>query len=145
MYPHERSLVKKLAGAPFALIGVNSDSDLEKLKPVLKEENITWRSFWNGPEGTSGPISKRWSVDGWPTVYVIDAEGKIRYINPQRAEDGEQKLDEAIQTLLAEAGHEVDLSGHAEDGAKADGETDEAEGEEAKEGESEEKAGEDAE
>ena len=110
MYPHERSLVKKLAGKPFALIGVNSDRDLEKLKPILEEENITWRSFWNGPDGTGGPISKKWNVSGWPTIYVIDAEGKIRYKNAR----GEQ-LDDALETLLAEAGHEVDLSNHEED------------------------------
>ncbi len=110
MYPHERSLVQKLAGKPFALIGVNSDTDLEKLKPVLEEENITWRSFWNGPEGTNGPISNKWNVMGWPTIYIIDAEGKIRFKNTR----GEQ-LDRAIETLLAEAGHEVDLKEHTED------------------------------
>ena len=64
MYPHERSLVKRLANEPFALIGVNSDGDLEKLKPRLEEEQITWRSFWNGPEGTSGPISTQWNIRG---------------------------------------------------------------------------------
>ena len=48
MYAHERSLVKRLAGSPFALIGINSDRDREELKEVLKKENITWRSFWNG-------------------------------------------------------------------------------------------------
>jgi len=78
MYPHERSLVKKHADKPFAIIGVNSDRDLEKLRPRLKEEKITWRSFWNGPKGTSGPISRAWNVSGWPTVYVIDAKGIIR-------------------------------------------------------------------
>ena len=52
MYPHERSLVKKMVDKPFALLGVNSDKDLEELKPVLEEEKITWRSFWNGEEGT---------------------------------------------------------------------------------------------
>ena len=62
MYPHERSLVKRLANKPFALIGVNSDKDLAKLRPRLKEENISWRSFWNGPQGTSGPISAKWGV-----------------------------------------------------------------------------------
>ena len=31
MYPHERSLVKRLENEPFALIGVNSDTDLERL------------------------------------------------------------------------------------------------------------------
>ena len=97
MYPHERSLVKRLANEPFALIGVNSDSDLEALKPVLEEEQITWRSFWNGPEGTSGPISKRWNVSGWPTIYVLDAEGKIRYKNVRG-----EAMDEAVDALLAE-------------------------------------------
>jgi hypothetical protein len=29
MYPHERSLVKRLADEPFAIIGVNSDKDHE--------------------------------------------------------------------------------------------------------------------
>ena len=30
MYPHERSLVKRLAGKPFAIVGVNSDDDREE-------------------------------------------------------------------------------------------------------------------
>ena len=77
MYPHERSLVKQLADKPFALIGVNSDSDREKLKEVMKAKDITWRSFWNGPKGTSGPISVKWAVRGWPTIYIIDAEGNL--------------------------------------------------------------------
>ena len=101
MYPHERSLVKRLADAPFALIGVNSDADLEALRPRLAEENITWRSFWNGPEGTGGPISARWNVRGWPTLYLIDAQGKIRDVftgNP-----GNDLLDAKIEALIEEA------------------------------------------
>ncbi len=37
MYPHERSLVKRLADEPFALIGVNSDADKKKLRPRMIE------------------------------------------------------------------------------------------------------------
>ena len=111
MYPHERSLVKQLSEKPFALIGVNSDSDLDEIRGIVKEKNITWRCFWNGPEGTSGPISTQWNVSGWPTIYVMDAEGKIRYKNVRGA-----KMDEAITALLAEIGHEVEISheDHAE-------------------------------
>jgi hypothetical protein len=29
MYPHERSLVNRLAGKPFVLLGINSDDDRE--------------------------------------------------------------------------------------------------------------------
>ena len=38
MYPHERSLVEEYKDRPFALIGVNSDRDREKLKEVLEEK-----------------------------------------------------------------------------------------------------------
>ena len=48
MYPHERSLVKEMEGRPFALLGVNSDEDLDALKVRMAEENITWHSWRNG-------------------------------------------------------------------------------------------------
>jgi hypothetical protein len=89
--------VKRLKDEPFALIGVNSDGDLEALKPVLEKERITWRSFWNGPEGTGGPISERWNVKGWPTIYVLDHEGRIRF----KGVRGEA-MDAAVDALLEE-------------------------------------------
>ena len=97
MYPHERSLVKRLNGKPFALIGVNSDEDKDKLKKRLAEEKITWRSFWNGPKGIEGPISTAWNVRGWPTLYVLDHKGVIRYKGVL-----DEQLDKAVDTLLAE-------------------------------------------
>src|SRR5690606_1619363 len=96
MYPHERSLVKTYADRPFALIGVNSDPDREALKARIAEEKITWRSFWDG--STSGPIATAWNVNGWPTIYVLDHEGVIRFKNVRG-----DSLDEAIATLVAEA------------------------------------------
>ena len=98
MYGHERSLVQRLEGKPFALIGVNSDSDREELKQVLVSERLTWRSFWNGGS-TNGPISRAWRVEGWPSIWVIDAKGVIRY----RDVRGEA-MDRAVDTLLAEMG-----------------------------------------
>jgi hypothetical protein len=94
MYPHERSLVKKLANAPFALIGVNSDRDLPKLRKAMEKEKITWRSFYDGG-GTGGPIATRWRVSGWPTLYVIDAEGRIRFADIRAGE-----LDQALMTFF---------------------------------------------
>ena len=97
MYPHERSLVERLKDKPFALIGVNSDADKAKLKKRMEEEKITWRSFWNGPEGTRGPISKAWNVSGWPTIYVLDHKGVIRYKNVR-----DKAMDKAVDELLKE-------------------------------------------
>ena len=96
MYPHERSLVKRLEGQPFALLGVNSDRDRDALKDVLEKEHITWRSFWNGGS-TSGPISNAWRVHGWPTIYVLDGNGIIRARNVRG-----EAMDRAVDGLLAE-------------------------------------------
>jgi hypothetical protein len=96
MYEHERSLVKRLEGKPFALIGVNSDRDLAALKKTLVEERITWRSFWNGG-GTDGPISRKWGVTTWPSIWIIDAKGVIRY-----RDVGGHDMDKAVDALLAE-------------------------------------------
>ena len=95
MYPHERSLVKRLETEPFALLGINSDPK-RKVKNALKRENITWRSWWDGGN-TRGPIAKQWNVTGWPTTYVLDAQGVIRYKNVRG-----EAMDEAVDALLAE-------------------------------------------
>jgi len=99
MFPHERSLVQKLANKPFALIGVNSDENRDQLKDVLKKENISWRSFWAG--GTSGPIPTQWQIQGWPTIYLIDHKGVIRqkYVGSP----GDAVLDQEIDQLVKEA------------------------------------------
>jgi len=97
MYPHERSLVKRLANQPFALIGVNSDPR-DRVKSAMQKNNITWRSFWDGGS-PGGPIAQKWQVTGWPTIYVIDHKGVIRYKNLRGSE-----LDQAVEALLAEMG-----------------------------------------
>ncbi|HKI71540.1 MAG TPA: TlpA disulfide reductase family protein [Verrucomicrobiae bacterium] len=96
MYPHERSLVKKMEGKPFVLLGVNSDQNRDALKETLKKENITWRSWWNGGS-TDGPIATRWNVSGWPTTYVLDHKGTIRYKHVR-----EKAMDDAVDALLDE-------------------------------------------
>ena len=96
MYPHERSLVQRLADEPFALIGVNSDPKERALK-ACEENDITWRSFWAGPKGTSGPIPQQWNVRGWPTIYVLDAQGVIRFQGVRG-----EAMDAAVDSLLAE-------------------------------------------
>jgi hypothetical protein len=96
MYPHERSLVKRLEGKPFVLLGVNSDATKEKLKKAIETEHLGWRSWWDDG-GKRGPIATRWNIHAWPTIYLIDARGIIRYKDVQKKE-----LDQALDLLLAE-------------------------------------------
>jgi hypothetical protein len=105
MYPHERSLVKKFEGKPFVLLGVNSDEDRKELKEVLKKENITWRSWFDG--GTRGPIATEWNMDGWPTLYLLDAKGAIHLkIEGSWLPKG---FDELVERLVKEATEKSNL------------------------------------
>src|SRR5260370_1113952 len=76
MHEHGRSLVKKLEGKPFVIVGVNSDSDRAKVKGLSTKKGPPWRSFWDGGS-TNGPIQNQWNVQAWPMMYLIDHKGVI--------------------------------------------------------------------
>lgn len=92
----------QLADQPFVILGVNSDG-ADRFRKAIDKENITWRS-WHDGGSIGGPIARQWNVSAWPTTYVIDAEGVIRYKNIRG-----ENLDNAIETLLAELDVEVSL------------------------------------
>ena len=102
MWPHERSLVKQLAGKPFAVIGVNiSEPNTAALKKLVEKENLTWRSFSDPPTSEGrGEISKKWNLAGTPTIYLIDPKGVIRHkwLGGARA----QVIDNAVEELIQE-------------------------------------------
>ena len=101
MYPHERSLVNRMKDRPFALLGINSDINRERIRKVCEDKKLTWRSWWD--RTTGGEIAQRWNISGWPTVYIIDHKGIIRAKSV-----GFQDFDPLIEKLVKEA--EVELS-----------------------------------
>ena len=100
MVPHERSLVKRLAGQPFVLLGVNTDKTKEQQKKGEDKHQMTWRSWFDGGS-TDGPIATKWNVQGWPTLYVLDHKGVIRH--KWLGSPGNKVMDEAIEKLVKEA------------------------------------------
>src|SRR5579871_1789258 len=97
MIPHEREMVKKHKDAPFALISVSGDDEKETLKKFLETTEMPWVHWWDGREGN---IVKGWNVTGFPTIYVLDTKGVIRYKFVGVVTDA---LDDAVEKLLAEA------------------------------------------
>ena len=104
MWPHERSLVKHLAGKPFAVIGVNiSEARAADLKKVMDKENLVWRSFTDPRTSAGwGPISSKWNLAGTPTIYLIDHKGVIRH--KLLGGPGDKVIDKAVDELVREAG-----------------------------------------
>jgi peroxiredoxin len=94
MYPDERALVERMKGRPFAMVSVNTDENKQALKDSIASGEITWRCWWEG--GEKRPNCKRWRVNAFPSVFVIDADGIIR------ASDVRGKaLDEAVDAVMA--------------------------------------------
>lgn len=95
MLPHEKELVKRLKDQPFALLGINSDGAATELEKILTDNQITWRQAVD--ESTSGKLATKWNVHGWPTIYVVDAKGVIRYRNVR-----DDEMEKAVMELLQE-------------------------------------------
>ncbi len=93
MIPHEREMVEKMKEKPFALISISADDEKKTLTDFLEKEKMPWTHWWTGANG----IVKDWNVQFFPTIYVIDAEGVIRFKNIRGKE-----LEEAVVKLLAE-------------------------------------------
>jgi thiol-disulfide isomerase/thioredoxin len=96
LVPHERSLVKRLEGRSFALLGIDGDADRQKAANVMVKERMNWPSWWDHTDG-DGPIATQWNVRGWPTIYILDHNGVIRYKNFPRND-----LDTLVDSLLKE-------------------------------------------
>lgn len=95
MIPHERQMVQRFSDKPFALISVSADPEKDLVTRFLKSESMPWTHWWVGEKA---PILDKWNVRLFPTIYVIDARGTIRYRNVR-----DKKLDEAVDTLVKEA------------------------------------------
>jgi thiol-disulfide isomerase/thioredoxin len=94
MIPHEREMVARLKDKPFALVSVSVDEKLETLKSFLAKEKMPWTHWWNGADGG---IIDAWDIRHYPTIFVLDAAGVIRY-----KEIRGEELERAVNVLLAE-------------------------------------------
>jgi len=98
-YPYIRQLLDRHVSSPMVVLGVDSSTDRNDAKRVKADQKLAYRSWWDGHgrRNTDGPIASAWNVVGWPTVYVLDAQGVIRFIDTRR--DG---LVEAVGFLVNE-------------------------------------------
>jgi S1-C subfamily serine protease/thiol-disulfide isomerase/thioredoxin len=96
MHEHERRLVKDLGDRPFALVGVAADEE-RVARSLVEQKTVSWRNWMDGPQG---PITAQYRVSGFPTLYVLDHMGIIRYKQAGFVE-GEQ-LRKWVDELLKE-------------------------------------------
>ena len=96
-YPYERLMLELYKNWPFALLTVQSDQSLAAAKQTKIDQRLDSRSWWDGGgvKNTEGPIATAWNVVGWPTTYVIDKTGVIRFVDLRR-----EDLLKAVRQLV---------------------------------------------
>jgi peroxiredoxin len=99
-YSEERRLGERFKDRPFATLGVNTDEDKATLRESIESSEITWRTWWDG--GGRGPITLGWGIWYFPSFFVLDHKGVIRYTDKDFSESGSDGLYKALDTLLSE-------------------------------------------
>jgi thiol-disulfide isomerase/thioredoxin len=97
MVPHEKKLQRDYGGKGFVLLGVNGDEDKQHALNAMKETGLDWPSFWNG--GSQEGIVRDCQVSAWPTYYLIDKNGVIRYKGEGY---GGKRTDEILDAYVAQ-------------------------------------------
>ncbi|MBY0527506.1 MAG: TlpA family protein disulfide reductase [Gemmataceae bacterium] len=97
MLPHERSLLKKYEGRPFALLGVDNTADGgPPLKEFIKDGRVTWPN-WHDDKAR---IAGEWGIKFYPTIFLIDHKGVIR---DRQVGVPEAQFDQLLDKLVREA------------------------------------------
>ena len=115
-YPFQRAMMSLYedTNEDVVLLSVNSDPVLDTIQAVKERESLRYRTWWDGhgEVSTEGPIATEWRVGAWPTIYILDEEGVIRFVDERGADmiaavDGllqEKRWDALEASMLAPVG-----------------------------------------
>jgi peroxiredoxin len=78
--PNVLKLYKEFHPRGFEIVGVSLDQDRAQLDKILKEKGMEWRQAFDG-KGWENEVAAAWGVRAIPRTYLIDHEGKVRYVN----------------------------------------------------------------
>ena len=96
--PSMQRLMQKMSGKSFVILAVDTGEPSDEAEPFLKEIHPDF-SILLDPEGE---MAKRWKVFAMPTSFLVDKQGRIRYVLAGAAEWDEGDGWRLIQKMLAE-------------------------------------------
>lgn len=73
MYPDLRDMAKE-HGDKLSIVSIMADQTREETVEAVESGKMTWGAHFDGQRG---PLCTKWAVKGFPTVYVIDRDGKV--------------------------------------------------------------------
>lgn len=97
--PHLASLWHKNKERGFQVIGINVDEDLEAARQFAAEHQLPFPLA----RDTDRAVSKLYRVPGYPTHFVVDRRGRIRYSAVGFNEDDALAVSQEVEVLLLES------------------------------------------
>ncbi|MFQ5644433.1 MAG: TlpA disulfide reductase family protein [Thiogranum sp.] len=94
--PSMQRLFRLMKGRPFALLAVNVE---ESKATVWRFRKLLQPGFPTLLD-TDGEVAREWRVTIYPTSYLIDPEGRIRYVARGALEWDEPEIIRSIETLM---------------------------------------------
>jgi thiol-disulfide isomerase/thioredoxin len=94
--PQLNELAQKYQDKPVRVIGMNTDRDTADARFVVEKLRLSYINVLARGE------DKKYRVQGFPTLYVIDAKGVIRDIHVGYSPDLKEKLGRAIRNAIGE-------------------------------------------
>lgn len=79
----------------FEILGISLDNDEEALKKMVKEREMPWPQFFDH-ENESNRYAEKYGISGIPTLWLVDKEGNLRYLNARNDLEGK------VAKLIAE-------------------------------------------
>lgn len=96
--PSMERLRVKMKGRPLQIIAVNSAETALDVKAFLSKMKLGF-PVWVDPDGSN---TRRWKVFALPTSFLLDTQGRVRYVLTGPTEWNEGEALQKIESLLAE-------------------------------------------
>lgn len=101
---------KKFGPQGFEILGVNLDSRKEDLDAFLKENPLAWPQIVD-PAGMEGQLALDYGIVSLPTMFLVDAQGKVLSRSIRNAADLELQLEKIYSAGTGSAEKGVALGG----------------------------------
>jgi peroxiredoxin len=98
--PQMKQLTDDFAGQPVAILGINSDSDVNDARFVIDKLRLNYPTLKNGEN--EARINLKYQISGYPTLVVIDKKGVVRRIHFGYSSTLHSEIGDIVRALLAE-------------------------------------------
>lgn len=96
--PSLERLREKMAGRPLEIVALDSAETADEVKAYLARMQLGFPVLLD-PDGSN---TRRWKVFALPTTFLLDAEGRVRYVLTGPTEWDEGEALQVIESLLLE-------------------------------------------